>query len=283
MRAPQTPIPVVVHDSRLVEQPPALAVQSAHSTWANTDDGAVLLHADPVGVEPLAWRVVDRTLHLARYPAVLAQLLPRPPLDLDTLELIGRVEYPRGTGSCFADVHRVPAGTEIKIDSAGIAAEPRRWWEFPPEPQVASPVDLWGALVAQCGELMERAGASAVFLSGGLDSSAVAAAATAAAQERNLASPLLLSVTYPGFPCDESNSQQLVARHLGLPLVQIDATTLTFWPAAQDAIQKRGIPTADLQTAATSQLLARAMEEGRNLVLMGLSGDALFSGDGAEL
>jgi asparagine synthetase B (glutamine-hydrolysing) len=274
---------VIVHDSRIVELPASQLTESGESGWSSSSDGAVLLHADPVGVDPLAWRLIDGTLHLARHPATLALLPPRPALDLETLRQIARIEYPAGSGSCFTGIFRVPAGTQVRIDPDGTAGAPRRWWQFPAEPTQSTSPDLWRALVAQCATLMSRSGDCAVLLSGGLDSSAIAAAAAAAAKEQGRSSPLLLSVVYPGLPCDESSSQEAVAHHLGLSLIQVDATLLELWPAAQDAIRERAIPTADLQAAATSRLLKSAQREGRSLVLMGLGGDALFAGDGAEL
>ena len=283
MTTPELPIPVVVHDSRIVEQSPGVLHQSGSCGWTREDRGSVRLHADPAGVEPLAWRTIDRSLHLARYPATLARLEPRASLDLETLRVIARVEYPIGLASCFTGVRRLPPGTDVRIDPGGSEGESHKWWRFPPEPAKSSPVDLWRALVDQCAALMERSGDCAIFLSGGLDSAAVAAAAATAARERDLAPPLLLSVVYPGLKCDESPSQQLVADHLMLQLVQLDATRLEIWPAARDAIRQQGIPTADSQAAATSRLLAVAREQGRRLVLVGLGGDALFAGDGAEL
>jgi hypothetical protein len=276
------PITVVSHDPRIVQRPAGETGPGALSAWSIQGD-AVLLHSDPAGVEPLSWRVIAGTLHLARYPALLARLAPACSLNLDTLQGLARIQYPGGTGSCFESVERVPAGCEISLDFAGRAGPPRPWYTFPREPDSAGRVDLWRALVDQCAALMRARGAGAVFLSGGLDSSAIAAAATAAAREGGFPPPVLLSVTYPGLPCDEARFQRLVADHLQLRLIQVDATRLQLWPRAQDSIQSGGIPTADFQAAATARLLGHAREEGRPLVLMGLGGDALFAGDGAEL
>lgn len=282
MKLPSAPLVVTVHDHRILERPESSLSQSGQTGWARSNDGGVVLHTDPVGVDPIAWRVIDGALHLARYAHTLAALPPRASVDLATLRLISRIEYPEGAPSCFTGVGRAPAGTEVRFTSDAKAGAPQGWWQLPPEPAAASPVDLWRALVEQCSSLLGRSGDAAIFLSGGLDSAAVAAAAATAARENGLRPPLLLSVTYPGFSCDESPWQQMVAAHLELPLVQADATRLEFWPAARDAVA-RGIPTGDLQSAATAPLLLRAGEEGRNLVLMGLGGDALFSGDGSEL
>jgi asparagine synthetase B (glutamine-hydrolysing) len=121
------------------------------------------------------------------------------------------------------------------------------------------------------------------MLSGGIDSSAIAAAAVAASRELGQPLPVLLSAVYPGLDCDEQPAQAAVARHLGAPHVVHDATRVALWPALGEAVRVSLSPLVDGQEGINLGLYQAAREQGCDVVLHGAGGDELFEGRGLEV
>src|SRR5690606_24270034 len=120
-------------------------------------------------------------------------------------------------------------------------------------------------------------GAPSIFLSGGLDSIAVAVAATDLARARGQEPPLALSLIFPDKVADESDVQVGVARQLGLEQVCLPM---------KDAVGPRGLlaealemsagwpqPMWNIWSPAYMQLATRAAAGGRQLILTGRGGD----------
>jgi asparagine synthetase B (glutamine-hydrolysing) len=176
----------------------------------------------------------------------------------------------------------VVAGSETRIDSTGKYVERRRWM-LPPEPgKDGEKPALWSALVEECQRII-RGRRVAILLSGGLDSSSVAAAASAAARHAGWPLPVLASIVYPGLACDETSWQESVARHLGLERVTVNPLGLDVWRPAQRVIQQRLTPMADTQSGAIAKLVEAINARGCDSLLTGFGGDVLFRGVGLEL
>jgi Asparagine synthase len=271
---------VTVHDFRITESSPDELKLHVLTGWARLQDGAALVQSGPGGIRPLCYRLIGQALHLACYPAQLAALPPRPDLDLSVLRGLPRFVFPVD-GTPFNGIHRVPPGRAIRIDGDGTVS-PDRQWRVPPERETFHHPRLWNALVAEC-RLIIAGRRVAVLLSGGLDSSAVAAASFAAAREAGWPDPVLASLVYPGTPCDESAWQESVARHLGGERITVDPVGRPIWPAAQQIARHRLTPMVDVQSSAMGELLRQAEDRGCQAVLTGVGGDLVFRGLGLEL
>lgn len=255
---------------RVVTHNPGLSSGAAPG-WVERSGGPVVRSAP---VFPLACaRTIGDELHLALDPATLARLTPRAAPDLALLQDMAALRF---TGlSPFREVTCVPGGH----DSRQGVTEP--WWMLP-APGGQAP-GIWDTLVRAMRRHVAGAGRIAVSLSGGLDSSAIAAAAARAALEEARPAPLLVAARFPGMACDESPWQEAVARHLGLDLATVDAAALPLWPAAREAMAQGTSPLVDAMEAVHRATGAMALREGCRRMAWGVGGDELFDERGLEI
>ncbi|HUL73811.1 MAG TPA: asparagine synthase-related protein [Vicinamibacterales bacterium] len=180
----------------------------------------VLIARDPVGLHPLFYAEYSGVAHVATTPGrLLAQPGISRAFNLPLLADHLCRRYPDARETFFAAVRRLPVGYRASIGQGRLRLE--RVWDPVPADR---PID-W-ATDEECrafDEVFDRAvgrtlqaGRTAVFLSGGLDSGTIAAAATDLARRRSLPAPLALSLGLPAAECDERLVQAGVARALGL-------------------------------------------------------------------
>lgn len=113
-------------------------------------------------------------------------------------------------------------------------------------------------------------GKCAVLASGGLDSSTVAAMVARQCRANAVSPPLLLTMRFPGLPCDEREYSDLLAAHLDAPLIAADALR----DLARYRLHRP--PTfSDLEPAFVpmQELYAAAVEQGVHTVLTGHGSD----------
>jgi len=120
----------------------------------------------------------------------------------------------------FRDVSRLPPGHWLLAEERGVRSE--RYWR-PAVLTQPSPTSL-EAVHEEFDLLLSRAidryldlGPTAVFLSGGIDSATIAAAATTNSRERGLPDPVALCIEFPGHAVNESAAQRAVTSALGIP------------------------------------------------------------------
>jgi asparagine synthetase B (glutamine-hydrolysing) len=184
--------------------------------------GSVLAARDPLGHHPLfyakglddAWYFSDSIAALVRADQVPATL-NRPAMA----ELL--VSYHLDPGETYFEaVRRIPAGRALTANASGVTTE--RYWD--PTPKDTSVEWITEADVPHLSTLMERAlgralsaGRPSIFLSGGIDSVAVAAYAADEARKVAAEPPIALSLVFPDPNYDEERIQRLVAGELGMP------------------------------------------------------------------
>jgi asparagine synthase (glutamine-hydrolysing) len=159
----------------------------------------------------------------------------------------------------------------------------RRWWELPPESAPArysdrrDYADHFRLLLDRAVEERLRTPRAAVFMSGGLDSSMLAAVA----RDRQRAAgstrpPLALTVVFDRLFADrERHFSTVAAGALGLPIHHFAADHLYTswdWMLATTAPE----PGADLANAPSDAAYARAVRDGCRVILTGFDGDALL-------
>ncbi len=257
--------------ARIVLHDPGLA-SGADPGWLDGSLGPVVRSAP---VYPLAClRSIGPHLHLALDPARLARLTPCAVPDLDVLEDLAALRF---TGlSPFRDVTCVPGGRECQPHGS-----PMTWWSVPVPGDATESV--WEALVGAMQRHVIATGRMAVSLSGGLDSSALAAAAAEAARREAAPLPLLVSARFPGLACDESEWQDAVAAHLGLELATVNAAGLLLWPASAAAMARGDSPLVDAMEAVHAATGALARRAGCQGMAWGVGGDEVFAERGLEV
>lgn len=234
-----------------------------------------LLARDRFGIKPFYYHVADGQLVFAsEVRALLASdMVPR---ELDPQGVYG---YFR-TGSVpephtlLREVLCLEAGHYALWQGGRLT--PHRYWELRFAPEATTERDSVGATrSALCDSVAHHFISDVpvgVFLSGGIDSSALVALARAAGRE----DLHTFSISFPGSPNDEGGIARRTAEHFG--------TRHEDWPldaASGKALFKQFFRAADqpsidgLNTFTVSKF---AHERGMKVVLSGLGGDELFGG-----
>jgi asparagine synthase (glutamine-hydrolysing) len=164
------------------------------------------------------------------------------------------------------------------VDVEPWRVEERRYWRMEDAPPLEGDApSLIRERLEEVGELVTRADVPVgVALSGGLDSSVVAAVA---ARQRP-GELQAFSVGYPGRPAglDERDEALALARHLNLPFHEVEVRTeevVEFFPELN---YWRDDPVADYSGHAYYAVMRKAREEGVPVMLQGQGGDELFWG-----
>jgi asparagine synthetase B (glutamine-hydrolysing) len=241
----------------------------------------VLCVRDPLGVYPLFTADTGDELlvspsidSLLRQPGVSRQV--NVPALAD--HLLHR--WPDPTETYFSSVRRVPAGHALQVARGGRRLY--RYWEPVP---LEGPVDWieegnaesFDRLLEEAVSRCLQGGTAGIFLSGGLDSVSVAAAAVALARERGLPEPTALSIVFPDPDVNEEEVQTGVAAALDLPQVLLP------WDEAVGAgglVQKAlelsarsPSPLMNFWAPAYDRLAREGTSRGCTVILTGAGGD----------
>ncbi len=186
----------------------------AFAIW-DRREGRLFAARDPMGQKPLYYtRLADGTLLFAsELKALVAHSHFRPRVDPEGLAAYLTFEYLPAQLSICDGVRKVPPGHTLTFADGRLQV--RQYWDLP-----FGEEDDSGDAVGRFRALFDRAVARhliadvplGVFLSGGIDSSAVAAAATRA-RPRESVKTFAIGFDEPSY--DESKTARLVAEHLG--------------------------------------------------------------------
>ncbi|MHC5052100.1 MAG: asparagine synthetase B family protein, partial [Planctomycetota bacterium] len=227
------------------------------------DDGEVVwLARDPAGIKPLYYRG-------GRFASEIRPLLTEgSALWGPALARWLTFHAAYGTETFFAGVRRVPAGGIVTLPQGRVVRERHPALRFgAPNP---------GATAARLAKVLARAVSDAtpaerfgIALSGGVDSTAVAALAQGDA--------VAFHGRVEAEGCDESPYARAAADALGLPLVEVPITAEACrdaFPAVVEALEE---PVAGPGSLAQWLVASRAARDVR-ILLSGCGGDELFGG-----
>lgn len=269
------------------ELPKRLHGMFAFAIW-NVTDRSLFLCRDRAGKKPLyvRWSRDRREMMFASLVSALAAGLPageRPSastIDREALRTYLRFGY-TFEQSLLPGIEEPPAAHWMRIDAQGrVACE--RYWRPPPISRSSTSL---GA-VAGARELLEEAVAKRLeadvplgcFLSGGIDSSLVAAIAHRQLAERGEGALRTFSVAMPDLSYDESAHARAVAEHLGTEHTELVAERpQRVIDDLAALIALMGEPTADSSILPT-YWLSRVTRDHVKVVLSGDGGDELFGG-----
>ena len=239
-----------------------------------------LVRRDPLGRLPLVYARLGEGAVWAEHEHEVIARLPATPAP-DPLALKSWLEYgvlPSGR-TLYQGVHRVPPGCRL-VEVDGSIAIDRHW-----QPRFAGVISaereeiaewLRAQVFAAVGRAAADSGVTAVRLSGGLDSAAVAAGLRA---RTSPAAPALgLSLVFPDHPeTDERELIKATGAHLGLAVAQVPfAPGRELLPAVRRHIERWQLPPASPNLFLWEPLMARAREAGVVRMLDGEGGDELF-------
>jgi asparagine synthase (glutamine-hydrolysing) len=241
--------------------------------------GRLVLARDRVGKKPLYYTVEEECLYFASSLRALRDTSPRQwtidPSAVDAFMTLSYIPAPR---TIYTGVAKLEAGTMLTIDATGTST--RRYWDpaddgDPVPESFADAVDRLDELLNTAVTLRLRSDVPlGVFLSGGIDSSLVAAVAA-----RQSTIPVTtFSLGFDVAEFDESEYAARVARHLGTDHRPLRAhpDLLHTLPAM---VRHFGEPFGDSSALAT-WMLAEETRKHVTVALAGDGGDECFAGYG---
>ncbi|PYS43193.1 MAG: asparagine synthase (glutamine-hydrolyzing) [Acidobacteria bacterium] len=171
---------------------------------------------DRFGEKPLYWGVFDRTLLFASEPKVLlAHPAVRPNLNLNALRQYLSFDYVPAPLSIYEGINKLPAAHSLTLEDGQIKIE--RYWRLSyktrePVPTVKDAAEQLRELLADSVRMRLVSDVPlGVLLSGGIDSSVVAALAVRASSE----TVKTFSISFAESSFDESQYARAVAKFLG--------------------------------------------------------------------
>lgn len=178
-----------------------------------------------------------------------------------------------GNSSIVRGVFKLDPGCTLTVSLDTLEFEKRRYWDLPKARQSSGGVQRLGDQLRQAVSMRMISDVRlGVFLSGGIDSSAVAALAVRSSQE-----PVsTFTVTFDESDYDESRFARAVAEGLGTDHSEVHLSESTFHEQLPQALDCIDQPTFD---AINTYFVSRAVKEaGLTVALAGTGGDELFGG-----
>ncbi|MFJ8107266.1 asparagine synthase (glutamine-hydrolyzing) [Streptomyces sp. NPDC096132] len=253
---------------------------------------SLFLARDRFGIKPLSYALTPDGLVFASEPkTLLAHPAVRPTVDLDGLRVLFSMARAPGE-SVYRAIRDLPPGHTLVYGDKGPVL--RRYWQLEARPHE----DDLDTTVRTVRELLERSVARelvsdvplSVLLSGGLDSSTVAALAARALEAENGGRVRTTTVTYSGYSdnfqpdlvrsAPDAPYARAVADHIGADHLEIELTTADLIaPDARRAVLRAQDVPAPFGDMDTSTYQAFAGVRGHSKVaLTGESADEIFGG-----
>lgn len=260
----------------------------AFAAWDHHDQ-RLLLARDRLGEKPLYWAHRGHTFAFA---SELRALRALPGIDLypdsAAAAALLRWSFVPHPHTIYRDVRQLAPGDllEVRLGGDGIHVQQRTWWSLADTIDHAVAHRSQGAGLDAAADELQPLLADAValrlesdvplgaFLSGGIDSSLVAALASQAMGDRTLRT---FTVTMPGAGFDESGPARDVARHLGTDHHEVHLSLANALELVPRLAQIWDEPFADPSMLPTALLCSAARQE-LTVCLGGDGGDELFAG-----
>ncbi len=243
----------------------------------------LFLARDRLGVRPLFYTQAGGALRFAsEIKALFADGSVSRELDPRALDQVFTCWAPLPGHTAFRDVRELPAGHTLTV--RGGRLDVRRYWSVDYPPASAAPrdgrpeqeyVEALRALLADATRLRLRADVPVgAYLSGGLDSSTVAALI----RRFDLAALHTFSITFEDASFDESDYQQEMVRHLGVTHHTVHCTNADIGRVLPEAIWHTEAPL--LRTAPVPLYLLSGLvrDSGFKVVLTGEGSDEILGG-----
>ncbi len=269
---------VILH---LYEENPAdfinhLRGMFAFALW-DEKRGRLILARDRMGEKPLYIYETDgQILFASELKSLLSSQLIPFELDARAVNLYFHYQYVPEPLTAVKGVRKLDAARMLIIDAENWKTEEKTYWRMEDAPPLeGEPHNVIREKLEEVSRLIVRSDVPVgVALSGGLDSSAVAA--FAARQKSDLRA---FSVGYSGRPeSDERRDAEDLARHLKIPFHDVELDTPTIVEFFPELNFLRDDPIADIAGFGYYAVMRLAREHGVPVLLQGQGGDELFWG-----
>jgi asparagine synthase (glutamine-hydrolysing) len=243
-------------------------------------ENRVVIARDRLGIKPLYYAEIDRpggkaVLFSSELRSILATRLVAPRLDPRSLDTYLWNGFVPGPHTMVEGISLLPPGTTLTIDATSGRRRIERYWSLGPRapmtPQTAKDA-LEAELLTTAKQHLVSDVPLGIFLSGGVDSSAVAALAVRSGSSN--VKTFHIGFEETGF--DESAYARRVANALGTEHAEFQLTQSVFVKQLDAAIASLDQPTFD---AINTYFVSRVVREaGFTVALAGTGGDELFGG-----
>ncbi len=238
----------------------------------------LVLARDRMGEKPLyLHEQPGRLLFASELKSLLQSGLVPFALDPQAIDQYFHYQFVPEPRTPIRNVRKLEAAHVLVVDTDPWNVADHCYWRMEDAPPIeADPVVVLRERLDDIGSLITRADRKVgVALSGGLDSSLVAALAA----RKNDTALQAFSVGYEGRPAsDERHDAQALARHLGLPFHEIEVDTRSVVEFFPELNYWRDDPIADIAGHGYYAVMRLAREHGVPVMLQGQGGDELFWG-----
>ena len=236
--------------------------------------GELVLARDRFGVRPLFWARRDGLIYAASEVKILAAAGIDLRVSAEALQEVLACRWLVRDRSLFDAVRQVPAASCL-VSGPGVEPSVRRYWQlqFSPEPVGLDALHHYrdearGAMRSAILEIAGERQVVGVLLSGGVDSSVIAAAA------REVVGRVVgFAGRLPGDSNQELDRAAIVARHLGIECRVVDIQLPDFDGDLRALVRRMEEPPRHPNNFLLQQLFRRASAEV----------DLVLEGDGAEM
>jgi asparagine synthase (glutamine-hydrolysing) len=237
----------------------------------------LILARDRMGEKPLYLYERDgQLLFASELKSILHSRLVPFELDARAVNLYFHYQYVPEPLTAIKGVRKLDAAKMLVVDAAAWRIEEKTYWRIEDAPPLdGEPKDLIRQKLEEVSELIVRSDVPVgVALSGGLDSSIVAAFAA-----RKQPALCAFSVGYAGRPePDERADAEALARHLKIPFFDVELDTNTIVDFFPKLNYWRDDPIADISGFGYYAVMKLAREHGVPVLMQGQGGDELFWG-----
>ena len=249
----------------------------AFALW-DTARGKLLLARDRMGEKPLYLYEKNHTLFFSSElrPLIAAGVVPFA-INAASVDLHLHYGYVPEPQTMVRDVTKLSAGCTLTVDTSQWRNEIKRYWSMADAPVLhGDPVEAVEAQLQEIGRLIIRSDVPVgVALSGGLDSSLVAALAARY-------SPQTLhtfTVGYEGsVESDEREAARQFAEYLGMPWHGVELTTDDVIKGFPSLVERTDDPIGDIAGYGYYAVMRAARDHGVPVMIQGQGGDELFWG-----
>ncbi|MBI3453635.1 MAG: asparagine synthase (glutamine-hydrolyzing) [Rhodospirillales bacterium] len=248
----------------------------------DTKADRLVLARDPFGIKPLYYvETADGVAFASEPQALIAAGLVPARVDVQARAELLELQFTTRRDTIFEGIRRVLPGETVSL-ADGRVVERRQRAALPDAPPVEwdedEAVGRLDAALEDSVHIHQRSDVPyGMFLSGGVDSSAVLAL-----MARLNARPVrALTAYFPGAGvADEREAAQGVARATGAELTEVPVTAKDFFALLPRIAAAMDDPAADYACVPSYMLAAAARAAGLKVVLSGEGGDELFAGYG---
>lgn len=242
------------------------------------------LARDRCGEKPLFFQINDNRLIFASELKALIPLLDdTPPFDPAIVDMYLHYQYVPEPYTLLKGVHKLAAGHCVTIGINDWQMTPRQYWCVEETLHETAPHTTDHSILSSIRDALEDSVKMTlrsdvpvgIALSGGVDSSAIAALAQKNYPERMHA----FCVGYPGRPAyDERNQARSLAESLGMIVHEVELPVDRFVDFFPTLVRVMDEPIADPAAFGHYSVPHAAAEQGIKVLLSGIGGDELFWG-----